>query len=443
MNVSDTVATMRRSLDDSPMMAGRILIVALVVLIAGLDGYDVQSMSFVAPVVSKAWGVNKAMLGITLGSSLFGMAAGSLGLSPLADVFGRRPIVLGGIFLMTLGSLFSALSHTVRELASSRALTGVGIGVLVPLTTAMAAEFSNARRRGLSVAATTTGFAFGGVSGGLIAAALLKTQAWVWVFYVGASVGAVLFLLTTIALPESPAYLSKRQPVNALSRLNRVLQRLGQAPVAALPQPAGRQRVSYRGLFTPGVAGMTIRFAAVYMLVVTAAYYLLSWLPQLIADAGFPASTAAMVSAITALVGVPAGLIFGALSARVGPLRLTSIAMIGFGAAIAGIGFAPPSLPALLTAASACGFFLAATTAVFYTSMTASYPPLVRVSGMGLVMGLGRLASGLGPTLAGAMFAAGLTRSAVSLSFAALACLGGLILAFGIRRSPQGLVKPA
>jgi MFS family permease len=307
----------------------------------------------------------------------------------------------------------------------------------------MAAEFSNARRRGLSVAATTTGFALGGVTGGLIAAALLKSQPWGWVFYIGAAVGAVLFLLAAIALPESPAYLTDRRPVNALPRLNRVLQRLGQAPVAVLPPSSERSRASYRGLFAPGLAAMTIRFMVVYMLVVTAAYYLISWLPQLVADAGFAPSTAAMVSAITALVGVPAGLSFGALAARVGPLRLTSIAMIGFGAAIAALGFAPPTMPALLTAAAACGFLQSATTAVFYTSMTASFPPLVRVSGMGLVMGLGRLVSGLGPMLAGAMFAAGLTRSAVSLSFAALACLGGVILALGTRREPHGVVKPA
>jgi MFS family permease len=434
MNVPNTVTRLRIALDESPMTRGQLIAVVLMVLVAGLDGYDVQSMSFVAPVVSKVWGIGKATLGLTLACSLFGMAAGSLGLSPLADVVGRRPAVLGGILLMTIGSLLSALSHTVRELAASRALTGLGIGVLVPLTTAIAAEFSNFRRRGFAVAATTVGFSLGGVTGGLIAAAILKAHPWLWVFNVGAAAGAVLLLLTAVGLPESPAFLIDRRPREALHKLNRVLLRLGQAPLTDLPRPLKAEHASYRALFAAGMAAVTIRFAIVYMLVVTAAYYLLSWLPQLIADAGYPPSTASLVSATSALVGVPAGLIFGALAARIGPMRLAASAMIGFGAALAGIGFVPPALPYLLIAASACGFFLAATTAVFYASMTATFPPLMRVSGMGLVMGTGRLVSGLGPFLAGVMFAAGLTRTAVSLTFAAIACLGGIILAFGYRR---------
>jgi len=433
MNASLTITGLRGLLDESQMSRGQLIAVALVVLIAGLDGYDVQSMSFVAPVVSKAWTVDKATLGLVLASSLFGMAGGSLGLSPLADVAGRRPMVLGGIALMTLGSLSSALSHTVFTLAASRALTGLGIGVLVPLTTTIAAEFANAQRRALAVAATTVGFTLGGVAGGLAAAAILKAHPWQWVFGLGAAAGLLLLLLAAIGLPESPAYLMDRRPASALRKLNRVLVKFGQAPLTDLPQQSKLQRTSYRALFAPGMAGITIRFAIVYMLVVTSGYYLLSWLPQLVADAGFPPSTASLVSATAALVGVAAGLIFGALAARIGPMRLASSAMIGFGGALAALGFVPPLLPLLTLAASACGFFLSATTAVFYATMTAAFPPLMRVSGIGLVMGFGRLLSGLGPYLAGVMFAAGLTRPVVSLAFAAIACAAGLLLASASR----------
>jgi MFS family permease len=312
-------------------------------------------------------------------------------------------------------------------------LTGLGIGVLVPLTTTIAAEFANAQRRALAVAATTVGFTLGGVAGGLAAAAILKAHPWQWVFGLGAAAGLLLLLLAAIGLPESPAYLMDRRPASALRKLNRVLVKFGQAPLTDLPQQSKLQRTSYRALFAPGMAGITIRFAIVYMLVVTSGYYLLSWLPQLVADAGFPPSTASLVSATAALVGVAAGLIFGALAARIGPMRLASSAMIGFGGALAALGFVPPLLPLLTLAASACGFFLSATTAVFYATMTAAFPPLMRVSGIGLVMGFGRLLSGLGPYLAGVMFAAGLTRPVVSLAFAAIACAAGLLLASASR----------
>jgi MFS family permease len=443
MNSLITIDGLRATLDESPMTRGRVLVIVLAVLIAGLDGYDMLAMSFVAPVVSEAWSIDKAMLGLVLASSLFGMAGGALGLSPLADVLGRRPMVLGGLLLLTLGSLLSALSHTVWQLAASRALTGLGIGVMVPLTATIAAEFANARRRAFAVAATTVGASLGGVAGGLIAALILKAFTWLWVFVFAAAAGAALFVLTAFALPESAVFLIDRRPANAVRRLNRVLSREGQPLVSDLPRQGVRVRGSYRALFARGMAGVTIRLAIVYTLVVTAAYYLLSWLPQLVADAGFPPSTASLVSATFSVVGAAAGLIFGALAARIGPTRLASSAMIGFGAALAVLGCVTPKLFLLMLASAACGFFLSISIAVFYASMSTSFPPLMRVSGIGLVMGVGRLFSSLGPYLAGIMFAAGFTRTGVSLAFAVAASIGGVLLASGRAAEPIDVQSPA
>lgn len=419
------------------MTRQHLIAVVVAVLLAALDGYDVQAMSFVAPVVSKAWNLDKATLGLVLASSLFGMAGGSLGLSPLADVIGRRPTVLAGLLLMTVGSLLSGLSHGIGELAASRALTGLGIGVIVPLTAAIAAEFSSTRHRGFAVATTTVGFSLGGVSGGLLAAVILKAHAWLWVFVFGAAAGALLLFLTAFALPESPSFLGDRRPDGARQELDGALLRLEKSPGADLRQPVARRRKSYRALFSAGMVSVTIRFAIVYILIVTAAYYLLSWLPQLVADVGFPPSTASLVAAISTLVGVAAGLIFGALAARIGSIQLASGAMVGFGIALAVLGSVRPVLSALLLAASACSFFLSAATAVFYASMTEAFPPTMRVSGIGLVMGVGRLLSGLGPYVAGIMFAGGFTRSGVSMVFAAVAASGGLLLATGRRRASR------
>ena len=437
----DAAGDLRISLDGMAMSRGQLVVIALIVLVAALDGYDTQAMAFVAPVVSKAWAIHKATLGLLLGCSLFGMAGGSLGLSPFADVVGRRPVVMGGLTLMAMGSTLSAFSQTVWELAASRAITGLGIGVMVSLTTTIASEFANLRRRGLAVASTTVGFAVGGVLGGLIAAAILRSQSWTWVFGVGAAAGLGSLVLVALGLPESPVFLLDRGPPNALKRLNRVLLRLDRPLLESLPERPLIKRMSYRALLAPSTAALTLRFAVVYVLVVTAAYYMLSWVPQIVADAGYTPSTASLVSAISGLVGIGSGLAFGALSARVPPIRLASGAMIGLGAGLVLLGFVPPTLTLLVVAAGTCGFFLSASTAVFYASMAASFPSLMRVSGLGFVMGFGRLLSGLGPYLAGVLFAAGLKRGAVSLVFAAAACVAGVLLASSPRRAdPSDLV---
>jgi MFS family permease len=430
MTAGEAFADVRGGLADSRMGRGAVVGVVLLALIAAMDGYDVQAMSFVAPVIAKAWHVDKASLGLVLSCSLFGMAGGALGLSALADIFGRRPMILVGLVLASLGSLLSGLSHTVPVLALTRVLTGLGIGVMVALTTTLAAEFANEKRRGLAVAATTVMFLVGGAIGGLIAAFILRGHhPWQWVFGCGAIFGAILFLVVLVWLPESPAYIMDRAPPDALRKLNVVLARLGRPPLATLPPLAERRRASYRALFAPGMASITLRFALVSILVVTSAYYMLSWLPQLVTEAGFSPSTASLVTVAPSLIGVISGLTFGALAPRLGAKRLTSLAMIGFGCGLVFLGYVPPQLAMLVLAAGICGLFLSASTAVFYTTVTGSFAPLMRVSGMGFVSGMGRVASGAGPGLAGLMFAAGMTRGPVSLVYGAAAVLGGLILA--------------
>ena len=431
--MSYTVDTPRSTLEDGPMTRAQVLIIGLMVLLSSLDGYDLLSMALVAPAIGNAWAIGKATLGILLASSLLGMAAGSLGLSPLADLAGRKPAVLAGIGLMAAGTLLSALSQNVPELAASRVLTGLGIGLVVTLITSLAAEFASLRRRSLAIAATTMGLSIGSMAGGLTAAALLHHHGWPWVFLAGTLAASVLFPLVALYLPESPAFLVSRHPAGALGRLNRVLTQLGHPPVAAVPPGVPVRRTSYRALFAPGMAAATIRLTVVNALVVTAAYYMLSWLPLLVAGAGFPASTASLVSALSSLVGVVGGLGLGLLGGRVAPARLAAGAMVGMGVGLAAIGLVPPVLPAIILAVSVYGFCLSGCTGVYYATVASTFSPLMRASGIGFVMGVGRIFSILGPYVGGRLFAAGLTRAEVTLVFAAAAVAGGVLLASSAR----------
>lgn len=418
----------QQRLDASRMGKAQVIAIVVAVFIAGLDGYNLQAMAFAAPVVSKAWSIPKEVLGLLLASSLIGMAVGSLALSPLADVVGRKPMVLVALSLMTLGSLFSALSNSALELGMSRGMTGLGIGIMMSLTTTLAAELANRQFRPFAVAATTVGVSVGGMLGGLVAAAVLQTRGWEWVFGLGAALAGSVGVLALVALPETPAFLIARWPANAFERLNRVLARLDQPLVSEGPIRSTTQRSSYRALFAPGMARVTLRFAIVYMLTVMAAFYVISWLPQIVADLGFPPATASLIAVTSSLVGVPSALLAGTLATRFRPICVASTAMIGFGLALAFLGVVPSTVPMLMLAAATCGCFLSASTAVFYASMATTFSPLMRVSGIGFVSGFGMLMGGLGPYFAGVMFGHGVTRTGVSLVFGVIAASGGILL---------------
>ncbi|MEO5734451.1 MAG: MFS transporter, partial [Rubrivivax sp.] len=159
-------------------------------------------------------------------------------------------------------------------------------------------------------------------------------------------------------------------------------------------------------------------------------------LPQIITTLGFTPSTASLVASITSLIGVTAPIIFGALTTRFSTLKMAAFVMCGFGAALIGIGFVPPVLGLFIVAACSASFFLSGSAAMFQAAMVDTFPTNTRATAIGFVMGLGRVASGLGPYLAGLMFAAGMTRGTVSLSFAVLAFVAGTLVSLRGRSKP-------
>ena len=84
----------RSTIEQGAMTWRQVLIVLLCVLLNGLDGFDVLSISFASPGIVAEWGVDRAALGIILSIELVGMALGSIILGRAADRLGRVPIML-------------------------------------------------------------------------------------------------------------------------------------------------------------------------------------------------------------------------------------------------------------------------------------------------------------------------------------------------------------
>jgi AAHS family 4-hydroxybenzoate transporter-like MFS transporter len=83
----------------------------------------------------------------------------------------------------------------------------------------------------------------------------------------------------------------------------------------------------------------------------------------------------------------------------------------------------------LILSSGILGFCLAGTTGMIYTILATTFPPGLRASGMGFVMGVMRIASAFGPALAGVMFAHGMTRTGVSLVFAVGPLVASVLIA--------------
>lgn len=424
------VNDVQKMLDEIPMSKNQTVAVIIIGLLSALDGYDVLAMTFAAPGVGTEFGIGKAALGIALSSGLAGMALGSFFMAPLGDRFGKRAIVLASLVFMGVGMLMSAFVTSVIELSAWRIFTGIGIGALVPVIAPLAAEFSNARRRRLAMAVMSFGYPVGGTIGGFAAAALLQYYSWHSVFLLGAAMSALLLLAALAWLPEPPAFLIAKQPANALERLNTYLRRCGVNPVSTLPDVERSEtgKTSYRQIFADGHWRSTLLITAVNLLFILSVYYILSWMPQLVADLGHTASFATLTSALACSAGVAACIAFGLFGTGI-PLRwLAATQMIGLAVAIVAFGLASQGTVVLLLMAAAVGIFLYSGILGLYSAIVESFSPRFRSTGVGFVMGCGRVGGAITPALAGWLFEIGMSRDIVSIIMSLGALAAGILM---------------
>ena len=415
----------------SPMSRLQILVVGVTIALNALDGFDILSISFASPGIADEWRIDRAALGIVLSMELIGMAIGSIVLGGVADKIGRRPTVLGCLVVMATGMLMATTVTGLVDLSIWRVVTGLGIGGMLAAINAISAEFSSTRRRHLSVSLMSIGYPLGAVLGGIVAARLLQGNDWRSVFYFGASVTAVLIPITYFVVPESVHWLARKQPNGALEKINRAMARMGHAATTTLPTIAAdvRQR-SVSDIFGPGLIATTMLVAFAYFFHITTFYFILKWVPKIVADFGFPPSSAAGVLVWTNVGGALGGTVLGVLTLRFGVKALTIVVMVLSTVMVALFGRTPPDLQQLSMICAAAGFFTNAAIVGMYAIFAQAYPTHVRASGTGFAVGVGRGGSVLAPIIAGFLFTAGWSLSVVALtmSFGSLVAAG--ILSF-------------
>jgi MFS transporter, DHA1 family, multidrug resistance protein len=181
----------------------------------------------------------------TLSAFLFGFAAMNLFHGALADSFGRRPVVLGGLALFTLASVGCALASNIATLIAFRALQGISAGAGMIVSRALIRDLYPPADAQRVMSQVTIYFgvapAIAPVFGGL-----LYTHAdWHSIFWLLAGVGALLFAINLRVLPETLPP-SQAQPFNARNLLRGYWQLGADARFFALCLASG---VPFNGMF--------------------------------------------------------------------------------------------------------------------------------------------------------------------------------------------------
>lgn len=415
----------------------------LAFLVMLLDGFDMQVLGLAAPMIGKAWHLPRGALGPAFGSGLVGMMIGATLLSSLGDRWGRKRAVIVGVVGFGVCALLTAWSHSTTELVFLRLLTGIGIGLAIPNTVGLCAEYAPMRFRATAITVIFIGYTAGGVAAGLAASSVIPAYGWNAVFVLGGLLPLVVATIAAFSLPESLQYLVARQDAqSSVLALARKLARFDAIHPSTkfTSEAADRVGTPVQHLFTGGRMMLTMLLWTCYVANLFTLYFILNWLPTVIESVGLPPQRAAIVTAWFSGGGILGSLLIGRLMDRGSTLLMGWF--FGLGAvAIVLIGTAGASGLMLEAITFAAGLFVIGAQSGLNALAALSYPRFMLATGVGWALGVGRLGSVLGPVVGGGLVALQLSIQQTFICGATPMVIGGLACFVLLRLRRKGSLE--
>lgn len=368
-------------------------VVMLCAAVTLVDGFDTQSIAFVAPHIVDAWRVNPVAFAPVFGAGLLASFIGALVLGPMGDRIGRKPALVISLAVFAAGSLGTVFTDSIASLIAMRLVTGLGLGGALPCSITLASEHAPDERRESLVSLMFCGFPLGAVLGGLSSGMMISLWGWKSVFVAGGLLPIALGVLFVPLVPESDSYLaSHRQSAQG-----------GTNSVHTARSP---NRIALYRLFTEGRAAGTLLLWITLFLSLLLTYFLISWIPLIARANGANVRAGVIAVSLLNLGAVCGSLPLGRLGDRYSPWRVIC-GGYGTGAlAIFFIGQCQHSSALLCIAAFLAGVLSIGAQMCTVSYAASFYDTQLRGTGVGWAMGIGRLGAIAGPMLGGVLVSA-------------------------------------
>ncbi|KQQ59049.1 MFS transporter [Pseudomonas sp. Leaf127] len=387
------------------------------------DGYDLFIYGVVLPVIMKEWGLTPLQAGALGSYALFGMMFGALVFGSLADRIGRKKGIAICFALFSGATIINGFASSPTEFGICRFIAGLGCGGLMPNAVALMNEYAPKRMRSTLVAVMFSGYSLGGMLSAGVGIVMLPRFGWESMFFAAA---LPLLLLPAILyyLPESVGFLVRQgRTAEARKLLNQMddTQKLTADDVLTVGEVKGKG-VPVLDLFSEGRLVRTLALWVAFFCCLLMVYALSSWLPKLMANAGY--SLGSSLSFLLALnFGGMFGAIFGGwLGDRMNLTKVTVVFFLVGAVSISLLGFKSP-MPVLYLLIFLAGATTIGTQILLYAGAAQLYGLSMRSTGLGWASGIGRNGAIVGPLLGGALMGINLP---LQLNFMAFAVPGAI-----------------
>lgn len=121
----------------------------------------------------------------------------------LADLYGRKPVLLGSMAIFLLGSMASGQARTMTALIAFRALQGIGAGGLQPIAITVIGDIFDVDERARMQGVFGAVWGIAGLAGPLLGGLIVAALSWRWIFYVNVPFGILSASILWFSLVES------------------------------------------------------------------------------------------------------------------------------------------------------------------------------------------------------------------------------------------------
>ena len=367
------------------------------------DGFDLLSLSYVAPSIIERWDLTPAKFAIVFSWANFASMAGGIAAGYFADRLGRKGTLIVATLVLGASTLGTALATSLNELLTWRTIAGIGIGAVPPVAIVMVNECAPRNFRATLVSVLYLGTTIGNLLAASVAAALIAPLGWQIMFIIGGIVPLVICGGLAAFMPESLRFLVARRPQS--SRLPEVAARFTPGItyaadthfITTTPPPA--RDVPIAQLFTEGRAAPTLLFWGAYFASGFTLFSLQSWWPIILRGLGLGDRLAFIVTGLSSLVGWMGGLVITRCMDRFGLLTMMVPPLVGcvLLVTIGQLGGAPASLIAMVCLLSGAAYSGGHT--ALHATGGLIYPTEIRANGVACGLVVTRLAGVVAPLI--------------------------------------------
>ncbi len=414
----------------------------LLALVTFFDGYDTFNPAYVIHFVHDEWHLSLKNGGMLVSSGLIGFLVGAALHGLAADRLGRRVTLLAGLWITTIFSALTALlAHSFGIFCVLRLLTGIGLGVLLPLSTTYLTELAPTRvANRFALWGVALGWAAGGTAAGLVGIFVTPLTGWRGLYWIGA-LSILLIPLMNRYLPESPKFLLLQQRTGEIRRILSLLrpERAAYYASASVVGEPGAKRVPVSALLSARYRVVSLAIWVASFLSLYCIFALSGWIPTLMQSRGETFAASFGFGALMQCTSFVGALVCGYLTDRLARPRVWLALWWLFGAAAITSMALFHDHAINLASTAAAGFFIIGAQFVLNNFTAASYDTAVRATGVGMELGVGRFGAILGPYIGGVLQQAYGGESALLRSVAIAATLAAVVILFARRASATGL----